>query len=207
MKKRVAATTWLPEELEQMMYKLSWKVIAVAVIAIMAFTAAVELWNGRLLFCKCGTIRLWAGDIWSNENSQQFADPYSFTHILHGVILYALVGSVAGKRLPVGARLVAAVMLEAGWEMLENSSFIIDRYRATTVSLGYYGDSVFNSMGDICFMMMGFALAYKLPVRVTVIGAVLVDLALLLLIRDSLALNIIMLIHPIAAIKTWQMVR
>lgn len=207
MNNRVATTTRLPEELEQMMNKPLWKVIALAVIAIMAFTATVELWNGRLLFCKCGTIRLWAGDIWNNENSQQLSDPYSITHILHGVILYALVWSVAGKRLPLGARLVAAVMLEAGWEILENSSFVIERYRATTVSLGYYGDSVFNSMGDICFMMTGFALAYKLPVRLTVIGAVLVDLALLLWIRDSLALNILMLIHPIAVIKNWQMVR
>jgi hypothetical protein len=203
----VAATTRLPEVLEQMMNKPSWKIVAVTVIAVMAFTAMVELWMGRLPFCKCGTIRLWAGEIWSNENSQQFADPYSFTHILHGIILYALVWTVAGTRLPVRTRLVVAVMLEAGWEMLENSSFIIERYRATTVSLGYYGDSVFNSMGDICFMMTGFALAYKLPVRVTVIGAVLVDLVLLLWIRDSLALNIIMLIHPIAAIKAWQMVR
>ncbi|MHB8653244.1 MAG: DUF2585 family protein [Terriglobia bacterium] len=207
MNNRVASTTQPPEEREQTMTKPSWKVCAVAVIAIMTFTAMVELWMGRLPFCKCGTIRLWAGDIWSNENSQQFADPYSFTHILHGVIFYALIWIVAGKRLPVRVRLVAAVMLEAGWEMLENSSFIIERYRAATVSLGYYGDSIFNSMGDICFMMTGFALACKLPVRVTVIGAVLVDLALLFWIRDSLALNIIMLIHPIAAIKAWQMVR
>lgn len=207
MNNRVASTTQLAKGREQIMTKLSWKVIAVAVIAIMTFTATVELWMGRLPFCKCGTIRLWAGDIWSNENSQQFADPYSITHILHGVILYGLIWMVAGKRLPVGARLVAAVMLEAGWEMLENSSFIIERYRAATVSLGYYGDSIFNSMGDIGFMMTGFALAYKLPVRVTVFGAVLVDLVLLLWIRDSLALNIIMLIHPIAAIKAWQMAR
>jgi len=189
------------------MAKSSWKVYAAAVIAIMAFTASVELWNGRLPFCKCGTIRLWAGDIWSNENSQQFSDPYSFTHIIHGAILYALAWSVAGKRLPLGARLVVAVMLESGWEMLENSDFIIQRYRAGTISLDYYGDSVFNSMGDICFMMTGFFLAYKLPVWVTVISALLVDLALLFWIRDSLALNILMLIHPIAAIKAWQMVR
>lgn len=188
------------------MTKLSWKICALAVIAMMAITASVELWNGRLLFCKCGTIRLWAGDIWSNEASQQFLDPYSFTHILHGVVFYALMWMVAGKRLPVRARLLGAVMLECGWEMLENSNFIIDRYRAGTISLDYYGDSVLNSMGDICSMMTGFALAWKLPVRVTVIGAVLLDLAVLLWIRDSLALNIIMLIHPIAAIKAWQMV-
>lgn len=190
----------------QIVTKLSWKICALAVIAMMAITASVELWNGRLLFCKCGTIRLWAGDIWSNEASQQFLDPYSFTHILHGVVFYALMWMVAGKRLPVRARLLGAVMLECGWEMLENSNFIIDRYRAGTISLDYYGDSVLNSMGDICSMMTGFALAWKLPVRVTVIGAVLLDLAVLLWIRDSLALNIIMLIHPIAAIKAWQMV-
>lgn len=139
------------------------RVYALAVIAIMAFTATVELWMGRLPFCKCGTIRLWAGDIGSNESSQQFTDPYTFTHILYGVILYALVWSVAGERLPLGAQLIAAVMLESGWEMLENSSFIVERYRATTVSPDYYGDSAFNSMGDICAMMAGFALAYKLP--------------------------------------------
>jgi len=173
----------------------------------LAFTAMVELWMGRLPFCKCGIIRLWAGNIWSNQASQQFTDPYSFTHILHGVIFYALVSSVAGKRLPVQARLVMAVALECGWEILENSNFIINRYRAETISLDYYGDSILNSMGDICSMMAGFALAHKLPVRITVIGAVLLDLALLFWIRDSLALNIIMLIHPIAAIKAWQMVR
>lgn len=189
------------------MTKPSWKICALAVIAMMAITAAVELWNGRLLFCQCGTIRFWAGDIWSNQASQQFTDPYSFTHILHGAIFYALIWSVAGRRLPLGVRFLAAVMLECGWEVLENSSFIINRYRADTVSLGYYGDSVLNSMGDICSMMAGFALAYKLPVRATVIGAVLLDLALLFWIRDSLALNVIMLIHPIAAIKAWQLVR
>jgi Protein of unknown function (DUF2585) len=180
---------------------------APAVIALMAFTAGVELWMGRLLFCKCGIIRLWAGNIWSNQASQQFTDPYSFTHILHGVMFYAMIWIVAGKRLPWQTRLLAAVMLECGWEILENSNFIIDRYRAGTISFDYYGDSVLNSMGDICCMMTGFMLAYKLPVRVTVIGALLLDLALLLWIRDSLALNIIMLIHPVAAIKAWQMMQ
>ena len=102
-------------------------------------------------------------------------------------------------------RLVLAVGLESGWEVLENSSFIINRYRAATISLDYYGDSIFNSMGDICAMMTGFFLARKLPVYITVIGAVLVDLLLMLWIRDSLALNILMLLHPIGAIKKWQL--
>lgn len=193
------------ENQKQIINKPSWKVCALVVIAMMAFTVMVELWMGRLPFCQCGTIRLWAGNIWSNEVSQQFTDPYSFTHILHGVVFYALIWMVAGKRLPLQARLLMAVTLECGWEMLENSSFIINRYRADTVSLGYYGDSILNSMGDICSMMTGFALAWKLPVRVMLIGAVLLDLALLFWIRDSLALNIIMLIHPIADIKAWQL--
>lgn len=183
----------------------SRKVCVLAILAMMASTAMVELWMGRLPFCKCGIIRLWAGNIWSNQASQQFTDPYSFTHILHGVMFYAIIWFVAGKRLPWQTRLLVAVMLECGWEMLENSSLIINRYRTDTVSLGYYGDSILNSMGDICCMMTGFMLAYKLPVRIMVIGALLLDLALLLWIRDSLALNIIMLIHPIAAIKAWQM--
>lgn len=189
------------------MTKPSPRFCILAVTAMMAFTALVELRMGRLPFCKCGIIRLWAGDIWSDQNSQQFLDPYSFTHILHGVIFYALLWLIAGKRLPPGARLVVAVVLECSWEMLENSNFIIQRYRTATISLGYYGDSVLNSMGDICSMVLGFFLAYKLPVRVTAVGAVLLDVLLLFWIHDSLALNILMLIHPIAAIKSWQMVR
>ncbi len=188
------------------MRKLAWKFYLPAIAVLMATTALIELHMGRLPFCKCGVIRFWAGNIWSNENSQQFTDPYTFTHILHGVIFYALLRLATGRRLPLGARLLLAVLLESGWEVLENSNFIIDRYRAATISLDYYGDSVFNSMGDICAMMAGFFLAYKLPVRVTVVGAILLDVFLLFWIRDSLALNILMLIHPIAAIKSWQMI-
>ena len=166
--------------------------------------AAILLGMGRLPFCKCGVVGFWSGNIWSNQNSQQFTDPYSFTHVLHGVILYFVLWLVADKRLSVGARLVCAVGLEAGWEILENTDFIVNRYREATISLDYYGDSVLNSMGDILAMAAGFALARKLPHRVTVIGAIALDLLLLLWIRDSLAVNIIMLIHPIDAIRKWQ---
>ena len=171
----------------------------------MILTAAIEYSMGRLPFCKCGLIRLWSGNIWSNQNSQQLTDPYTFTHVLHGVAWYALLWLVLGNRVPVGIRLVLAVAIESGWEILENSSVIIDRYRTATISLDYYGDSIFNSMGDILAVVLGFALAYRLPVRVTVVGAIVVELVLLWWIRDNLTINIIMLIHPVEAIKHWQM--
>ena len=175
--------------------------------AIMIVTAVLEYSMGRLPFCKCGTISIWSGNIWSNQNSQQLADPYSFTHVLHGVLFYSLLWLLFGKRLPAGMRLLLAVCVESGWELLENSSFIIDRYRAATISLDYYGDSIFNSMSDILAMALGFELARRLPVRVCVIGAIALELFLLWWIRDNLTINIIMLIHPIEAIKQWQMIR
>ena len=173
----------------------------------MAVTAAIEYSMGRLPFCKCGIISLWSGNIWSNQNSQQLVDPYSFTHVLHGVMWYALLWLVFRNRVPTGMRLVLAVLVEGGWEILENSSMIIDRYRAATISLDYYGDSIFNSMGDILCVVLGFELARRLPVRATVIGVIAVELTLLWWIRDNLTINIIMLIHPIEAIKHWQSLR
>ena len=171
----------------------------------MLIAASIEHSMGRLAFCKCGMIRLWSGNIWSSQNSQQLIDPYSFTHVLHGVLWYALLWLVFRNRLPAGMRLLLAVVIESGWEILENSSFIIDRYRAGTISLDYYGDSIFNSMGDILSMALGFEFARRLPPRITFAGALAVDLFLLWWIRDDLTVNIIMLIHPIEAIKHWQL--
>lgn len=173
----------------------------------MVVTAAMEYSMGRLPFCKCGIIRLWSGNIWSNQNSQQLLDPYSFTHVLHGVMWYALLWLVFRNRVPAGARMVLAVVLESGWEILENSNMMIDRYRAATISIGYYGDSILNSMGDIACVILGYTLARRLPVWVTVLGVIAVELILLFWIRDNLTINIIMLIHPIEAIKHWQSLR
>jgi len=188
-------------------HSVRWLTTTLAALAILAFTALVELRLGRLPFCKCGIIRLWSGDIWSNQASQQFTDPYTFTHIIHGVLWYMLVWWIAGKRLSTGARFLAAVLIESAWEIFENTDFVIQRYRTVTISLDYYGDSVFNSMGDIVAMMSGYFLAARLPVRVTIAAAVLLDLFLLFWYRDSLALNILMLIYPVDAIKNWQMFR
>ena len=188
-------------------HSVRWLTTTLAAVAILAFTALVELRLGRLPFCKCGIIRLWSGDIWSNQASQQFTDPYTFTHIILGVLWYMLVWWIAGKRLSTGARFLAAVLIESAWEIFENTDFVIQRYRTVTISLDYYGDSVFNSMGDIVAMMSGYFLASRLPVRVTIAAAVLLDLFLLFWYRDSLALNILMLIYPVDAIKNWQMFR
>jgi hypothetical protein len=178
--------------------------IIIVIVAACAFTAAIELAMGRLVFGPDGTFGWWAGDIWSSEQSQRFADPYSLTHILHGLLFYGLLWGVA-RRVPVRYRLCIAVLMEALWEILENSPLIIDRYREVTMALGYVGDSVLNSFSDILMMCLGFALASRCRVWVSVVILLAFEIGMLLWVRDNLTLNIIMLIHPIEAIKTWQM--
>src|SRR5205085_5450761 len=133
----------------------------------MTVAAGVEFSIGRRPWGISGIPGLWSGSIWSEHNSQYFLDAYTFTHVLHGVMFYALL-SIAFRNLPVISRLVIATGLEAGWEVLENTSFIIERYRAETISLNYFGDSIVNSMGDILACIAGFTLACRLPIRVTV---------------------------------------
>src|SRR5262249_24387237 len=121
---------------------------------VMLATAAAQLGMGRKLWGISATPVLWSGDIWSSHNSQVLFDPYTFIHITHGVLLYALL-SLAYKTLPVSARLLLAVGLESVWEVFENTTLVIERYRAETISLNYYGDRIVNSMGDILACMIG----------------------------------------------------
>jgi len=185
--------------------KTGWlRVQILAILFFMTVAAGAEFAMGRRLWGIAGIPGLWSGDIWSEHNSQYFLDPYDLTHVLHGVMFYALL-SLAFRRMPVITRLVIAAGLEAGWEVLENSTFIIERYRAETISLNYFGDSIVNSMGDILACITGFILASRLPVRVTIIGTIAVEVLLAFLIRDNLTLNLIMLIHPSHAIRMWQL--
>ncbi len=165
--------------------------------------ALVEYHNGRLPWGVSGIPGFWSGDIWSSHNSQFVFDPYTFTHIIHGILFYAILSIIAPK-IPVRWRLLMAVGFESVWEIMENSNLIIDRYRAVTVSLDYYGDSIVNSISDIVACMFGFFLAYRLPRKVTIIGVILIEIILALWIRDNLSLNILMLIHPVKSIQTWQ---
>lgn len=176
-------------------------VVATVVVTVLMIVALRT--EGRIWFCACGEFRLWIGDVNGAHNSQHLLDPYSLTHLLHGVLFAGLLKLTAPQLAP-PRRFTAVAFLEAAWEVWENSPFVIDRYRTATMAVGYTGDSILNSVGDLACCLVGYLIARRLGwIRSAVLVAA-AELVLLLTIRDNLTLNVLMLLFPLDAVKKWQ---
>jgi len=175
----------------------------IACIGVLLAQIVAEYFMGRTPICTCGYVKLWEGAVNSSGNSQHLSDWYTPSHIIHGFLFYGLAHLVLRNK-PIGARLLLALVIESGWELLENSPIIIDRYRAATISLDYYGDSILNSAMDAVFMVVGFFFAARAPVALTVAIAIFFETFTGYMIRDNLTLNVLMLVWPVEAVKTWQ---
>lgn len=180
-----------------------YRYVILGFILILVITAGIELWTGRSPLGPDGKFGWWEADVWSSENSQRVADAYTFSHIIHGMVFYAFLWLVA-RRLPMRYRFIIALLMEAAWELLENSPLIINRYREVTISLGYVGDSVLNSVADVVFAGLGFLMAWCSRVWMTVLLIIVFELGCLFWVRDNLTLNVIMLVAPSQTIKEWQ---
>ena len=176
---------------------------AAAALLLVAATAALLYLMGRPLICTCGTIDFWVGQVNSSRTSQMLSDWYSPSHIVHGFLFYGAL-SLAARKWPIERRFLAALTIEAAWEIVENTPMIINRYREATAALGYSGDSVLNSLSDVAMMGLGFLLDRKLPVWASVAVVLVLEVVPLIIIRDNLTLNVWMLLAPNEALKAWQ---
>lgn len=176
----------------------------VALVCILMLLAVVYLrWQGRIWWCACGGLNPVSIHVNSQHNSQHLVDPYSLSHVLHGILFFGVLW-LFRRHLSLAMRAAIAATIEIGWEMLENSPIVINRYRAATVSLGYTGDSIVNSLGDVASFILGFYLARKLGLWWSIAIFLVVELLMLWLMRDNLTLNVLMLLWPIDAIRKWQ---
>lgn len=185
------------------MTREEWRRLGIGVLGVCLVSAVILATMGRSWWCSCASPVPWSFDTWSQHNSQHVFDAYSFSHMLHGVVFYGLLFPLA-RWLTVRWRAIAAAGIEGAWEILENTPMVIDKYRENTVSLDYYGDSIANSIADIGFCVAGFGLAAAVPVWTSVVGFAMTEMLLLWWIKDSLVLNVIMLVYPLQIIKDWQ---
>ena len=178
-----------------------WQIVAIGLVLLLVIVLLRA--EGRMFLCDCGHFAVWTSDACSSQTSQQLFDPYSFTHVLHGFLFFWLM-ALLFRRLSSSWQVLLAVLLEGAWEVFENTPFVIHKYRTETAALGYQGDTIVNSLGDLTCALIGFLLARKLGVRWSLIFFLLVEVVLTLWIHDSLLLQILMLIRPVQAIKLWQ---
>ena len=185
--------------------RVRWlQVVAAAVVLLL--TIVLLRVQGRMFLCACGYFAIWTSDTCSANNSQQLFDPYSFTHVLHGILFFWLI-ALLFARLAKAWQFWLALLLESAWEVFENTSFVINKYRTETAALGYQGDTVVNSLGDVTCALVGFLVARQIGFRRSLILFFLIEMILILWIHDSLLLQMLMLLRPINAIKAWQMCR
>lgn len=177
--------------------------ITAGVLGLLLVHAGLLSYMGQPLMYEGGYIKLWHGVVTDNQNSQHLTDWYTLSHVIHGILFYALLALIF-PRMPVALRLFLAIGIEMGWELFENSDFIINRYREQALAQGYFGDSIVNSLGDVCAVIAGFFVTWKIPKWGSVALVIALELIALYMIRDSLTLNIIQLIHPIDAVGNWQ---
>ena len=182
---------------------VNWKPVGLLLVGALVVQVMVLHLMGQPAICACGSVRLWAGTVLGPENSQQITDWYTPSHVIHGLLFYALGWLLLRGRSPLLA-LPLALGIEIGWELVENSPLVIDRYREQALAQGYSGDSILNSLCDTTAMLIGYWLASRLPVRASVALALIAELFTAVMIRDNLTLNVIMLVWPMEAIKTWQ---
>jgi Protein of unknown function (DUF2585) len=175
-----------------------------AAVCVLVLAALQLRLQGRAWLCACGRLLVWTSEAWGANTSQHLLDPYSFTHVLHGIFYCGLL-ALCLPRVSMAWRFCLAVTIEAGWEVIENTEFVINRYREATAAVGYHGDTIVNSLGDIFSCAIGFWLAARLGLRWSLMLFAAIELVLLVWIRDSLLLEILMLFHPSPAIRAWQL--
>ncbi len=177
--------------------------VIISTVVVCGIVAFVELYSGRSPLGPDGMFGWWDNNIWGSENSQRVADIYSFSHIIHGIIFYAFLWLVA-RKLPMKYRFLIALLVEGGWELLENSPIIIDRYREATIAQGYVGDSVLNSSCDVIMMAFGYIFARFNKIWASILLIIVFELGTLFYVRDNLTLNVLMLVYPVESVKVWQ---
>lgn len=174
-------------------------------VAALLLMVALMRWQGRIWWCKFGDYAIYINEAWkSSHTSQHFFDPYTLTHVLHGVMFFWLARLIFPK-LSAAWLFFISIFVEAAWEVLENTNYTIEKYRENTASLDYFGDSILNAVGDVLACAVGIWIAFRLGWRKSLLFFILIEIILLFWIRDGLLLNILMLIYPLDSIKQWQM--